>query len=349
MVLLVLGAGAVWLAKTFAADAPAEPSVPITREAMKAPVERLHAEQRRVAAVDGSVPSDVDAGRPVTADPLLRLVPPQVKDLALVIELNSVVNSELGDLFADCLVKPEDALMNSLRDAGIDLTTTIDRVAFVDDSIVLSGDFRSGGWKRLLPSGAIGKGYGARAELFELPAVDGGYGSIGSWNGQLVIFGPSEAGTRALLDRVEGTSTGAGLLDPARAFGDFFGEITPEAIAVVFDGKNPLLANQLRDDLRGLRLHVDFSGDVGLMAELHARDGHSLGELRRSLHALLAAVKERPGHAENLFDFVTIGEPSPDGAMFVVEAGLPKAYVKNALKKCVDARASARSADGGSR
>ncbi|MFZ5440723.1 MAG: hypothetical protein ACOZQL_12000 [Myxococcota bacterium] len=271
-------------------------------------------------------------------------MPEKVNDLALVIELNSIVNSELGDLFADCLVKPEDDLLSSLRDAGIDLTTSIDRVAFVDDAIVLSGDFQSGGWKRLLPAGAVGKGYGARAELFELPPTDGGYRSVGSWNGQLVVFGTSETETRALLDRVERASPGGGVLDPARAFGDFFGEITPEALAVVFDETNPSLARQLREDLRGLRLHLDFASDVGILAEAHAKEGRSLVALRSSLASLLAAFQRRPGHAQSLFDFVTIGEPSADGAQFVVEAGLPRAYVKQALENCVAARAKARSA-----
>ncbi|MEW5740841.1 MAG: hypothetical protein AB1938_18120 [Myxococcota bacterium] len=341
--LLVLGA---WL--MLGAEPPPRPPPPDIRLPWKmSDAERLRGEARQTW-----VPlAPVDAGERLEPpsrprDPLMAMMPPTVKRGAVVAEVSAIFHSELGGLMMDCLFEGDPRGLAMLRDGGLDPATKVDRVALIDDALVVTGDFRGAAFERFLPSDTTRRGYGQRGQLLEWHRPDGGAQLMGLWDSQLLVMGDDEAQTKALLDRLESSGPRpAGALSEADAWGEVYGAITSDAVAELFEADNPGLADTLRQSASGMTLHLDVSHDVGLVGDVTLEDPTKGDELRRALGSALslarmeAEARGRTREAE-LLDLARV-EAVEEGA-FRLHAGLPHDYLKASLERCVERQRSRR-------
>ncbi|MDP3236149.1 MAG: hypothetical protein Q8S33_11600 [Myxococcales bacterium] len=329
--LLALGA---WL--MLGAEPPPRPPPPYVSLPRKmTPVEATRVVERRTwtpSAVDAGAVAAPPPARP--RDPLLSLMPEKVERGAVVAEVNAILNSELGGLFFDCVTAGGRGDLDVMRDAGFDPKVHLDRMAVIDDSVVMTGQLGA----MPFPPGTVTKAYGPRAKLLELPGEE--KRSAGVWNDQLVVFGGDEATTRALLDRLErGESSSRPVLDDSQAYGEVYGVIGPTALADLFGDDDPKVRDLLVSATKGLALHVDVSHDVGVVADVQANDATKTDELRKSIGGLLSIARLRAQNRgrddqAELLDLARVR--AGDGAGFRVEAGVPHELVKSMLQSCVD-------------
>jgi hypothetical protein len=338
VVLLTLGA---WLMR--GAEAPERAETPAVRLPLEMTrVEAKRAEVRKTWVPE--IPFDAAAVRqpPRPSDPVLELMPSQVKYGAMVAEFNAILQSELGGLLTQCLFGDGPVLQN-LRDAGFDPTKAIDRVAMIDDSLVVTGDFQNGGWKRLVPKNAVAKGYGERGELIEVPFMDGGVGRFATWGGQMFLAGDDEASLKRSLDRLDGRGApqGPSVIDESMAYGEVYGVLAPSALSLMLGETNPGLAGLIDKAAKSVQVHMDISHDVGLVADVEPNDAQTSDELRRALGSALSLSRvqaQANGRQDEaaILDLARV-RASRDGR-FRLEAGLPYDFMKKALDKCIDDR-----------
>ncbi len=292
---------------------------------------------------------DVDAGvlapPPRRRDPVLAALPPQVHRVAMVAEVNGILNSELGPLLMDCVGGGElQGVIDEFRDAGFDPLTALDRIAVADDTLLLSGD-----WSKVDPTRLFGKAlrtsqdYGPNAKIYELQLSDGGFDAVtATWKGQMMIVAQDRATLKATLDRLDGTGpTGPSPIDEGQAYGELYGIVQRDAFSDAFGKIEPRLGDTIRDAASSAMLHLDVSHDVGLVADVDSVDAQKGEELRRTLGAALSVARvkaQASGDAEGaaLLDLARVR--AAKGNRFRVEAGLPNELAVKGLKECAEKR-----------
>lgn len=303
-------------------------------------------------------PASPDAGAPPAParprDPVMALMPPTVKRAAVVAEVSAIVHSELGGLLMDCLFAGDPEALSALRDGGFDPTTKVDRMALIDDALVITGDLRGAALDSLLPPGASRRGHGRRGELLEWSRPDGGLAVVGVWDSQLLVAGAGETGTKALLDRLESSGPPtSGVLTEDDAWGEVYGAVSADAVADLLARQDDGLAQTVRDSAKGLTMHLDVSHDLGLVGDVEVNDAAKGNDLRKALGSALALARmqaqARGAHDEaTLLDLAKV-RGLEDGT-FHLEAGIPHAYLKASLERCVveqRGRRERRAPDGG--
>jgi hypothetical protein len=335
-----------------------EPAIAPEPRQVNLPTRMTPSESRRGEARRTVVwrPALDDAGFPLGAaprpgDPLMAIMPTEVKRGAVVAEFNAIVNSDVGQALVQCLFGGEDDVLGQLKDAGLDPRTSLDRVAFIDDAVVLTGQFQGGGWTRLVPGAAPAvSGRGKQGQVYEWTRPDGGVVSVGSWGDQMLVLGQDRAGVLAALDRLEASGPRpAAVLSEDQAYGEVYGVLAPAALADLVGREDAALGQTLRDSARSVRLHADVSHDVGLVADFQGADEGKTEDLRRALGGALslgrmqAQARGREEEAQ-LLDGARVTR-SDDG-QFRLQAGLPYEYLSRVFKDCV-ARRRARQADAG--
>lgn len=134
---LLLAAGAWLMTSAEPERAPRPADVKIPRRMMA--WEERRNDERAVWAPPQVV---TDAGLPEAQrprDPVIAALPPTVTRAAVVFEANAIRNSALGDLMVQCLFEGEEGLLDTMRDAGLDPLTQVDRVTIVDDDLLMGG------------------------------------------------------------------------------------------------------------------------------------------------------------------------------------------------------------------
>lgn len=344
---VLLGAGA-WLMRS-TEPPPRRPPPPVRIPRRMQPAEHARGLERRTFVAPQAATS-ADAGEgprepPQPRDPLLALMPSKVERGAMVLELSAIMHSELGSMLMQCLFRGERAgsVLDQLRDAGFDPTTKLDRLAVIDGTMVVTGDFRDGRLAELIPdAGLVGRPYGSRGTLMEVARGDGGALHFGTWGDQMMLAGRTAEEVQAVLDRLEGRSvepSSPGIFSEEDAYGEMYGVVTGDAMADVLGGRDERLAQLLRETAKELRLHVDVSRDVGLAADIRSADPTKTEELRKALGSALALARAQAqarGRDEEaaLLDLAAV-RSAEGGSSFRLEAGLPHSYLERALRDCV--------------
>lgn len=335
---LLLALGAWLMLGNEPAPRPPPPQVTLPRRMTKDEKVRGEARQTWVPL------APPDAGQRVLPpsrprDPVMAMMPPKIERAAVVAEVNAILNSELGGLMMDCLFEGDPSALAMLRDGGFDPATKVDRVALIDDAFVVTGDFRGSAVNALLGGDGVRRGYGQKGTLLEWPRPDGGATVMGLWDSQLMVTGADEAGTKALLDRLEASGpVTPGVLKEDDAWGEVYGAISADAIADVLGERDERLAQTVRDSAQDFTLHMDVGHDVGLVGDVGVNDPQKGDELRKALGSALslarmqAQARGRTDEAE-LLDMAMV-RGVEDGA-FRLEAGLPHEYLKKTLEQCV--------------
>jgi hypothetical protein len=340
--LLALGA---WLMR--GAEPPARPEperVSMPTRATRRELQQV--EQRRtwvpVVSPDGGAPS-LDEARP--RDPVLALMPTEVKRGAVVGEYNALINSELGARLTECMFGGAGARsrLEELKDGGLDPINGIDRVAFVDDAFMLTGNFRGARWKELFGAEVV-KDYGRNGQLFESTLSDGGTDVFATWGGQLMLAGASEAVLKDTLDRLDGRArmSGRPVVDESMAYGELYGVLAPSTVADLLREADPKVAELLLDSVKDVELHADLGHDLGLVADVRPRSAAQAEELRRALGgglslARAAAVAKGQQDVAQLLDLASVGGAGSSGG-FRLEAGVPHDFMVKMLDECIARR-----------
>jgi len=334
-----------------------EPALPPEPREVKLPTRMSAAESKREEARRTVVwlPPRDDAGVPTAAaprpsDPLMALMPATVKRGAVVAEFNAIVHSDLGQAMLECLFGDEGGTLGMLRDAGLDPRTSLDRVAFIDGAMVVTGSFQGGGWTSLLPGQPTVSDRGPRGQVYQWSRPDAGTLSVGAWGGQLLVMGQDRAALEATLDRLDSPGPRPpGVLTEDQAYGEVYGVLTPDALAEVVGREDARLGETLRDAARSVNLHADVSHDVGLVADIEGTEPGRTEDLRRALGGALSLGRieaQARGHDEEaqLLDLARVTRS--ENGKFRLQAGLPYEYLSRVFKDCV-ARRQAGSAVAG--
>lgn len=335
---LLLGFGA-WLTSGGEAPKPSHgPEVHMPRAPDRDDRERA---KSRIGAPKREHPTPVPppppgAPPPRPTDPVLAAMPPDVKQVAMVVEANALRNSDLGDAMIACLTAGGggDALWR-VRDAGFDPLTQLDRISLFDDTLMLTGDF----------SGlSFGEGPGEKygdATLHEALGRRGEKGQMfATWRGQVSLIGEREEVKQA-IDRLEGR-VAAGeqpVLRDSSAYGEMYGVLKSEAFAEMFEGQDPKLSEFIRGAAQSVELHVDAMHDVGVVADVKGGDAKQVDELRRMMGGAIAAARARAvaegkTEAADVLDLSRVLAPAAGGTSFTMELGLPYELLKAQLDTC---------------
>jgi len=334
LAVVLLGLGA-WLMR--GAEPPERPETPEVRMPTKKTREEVkQAEARRTWIADAP---DAGVKRAPAKDPMLAMMPSEVKRGAVVAEFNAIMNSDLGQKLTNCLFD-EDSL-TWFRDAGVDPVNGIDRVAMIDNTAVVSGDFSHVAWSNFAQTS---KDYGPRAKIYE---ASGGR-KFGVWNGQMLITGRDEEDVRATLDRLEngGPQQGSPVLDESMAYGEVYGLVNSGFIASMMEKQDPRLAQLMRQTADSMQLHMDVTHDVGMVADVSPTDPKTADELRRALGAAVSLARMKasaegdPDEAA-ILDLARVGAAGENGG-FRLEAGVPYEIMSKGLDECVAERARAK-------
>ena len=336
-VLLVAGA---WLMR--GAEPPERTRVdPVSMPTRMTRQDREKNEARRTWLQPDVFDAGVAQEPPRPRDPVLAVMPGEVKRGAVVAEFNAIMNSELGPKLTECLFGADDGsrFLSELRDAGLDPVNGVDRVAMIDDAMVMTGDFRNTKWKELSGADHV-KDYGSRAQILESDLTDGGIERFGVWNGQMVVFSRSEDELKRVLDRLEGKGVAENhVLNDSMAYGEVYGVVAAEPMARIIQASDPKLAELVRQSAKSAQLHMDVGHDVGMVADIAPNDPSTSDELRRTLGAALSlarmkATAEGQKDVADLLDLAHVRAADGTGG-FRLEAGMPHDFMKKALDECI--------------
>lgn len=321
--------------------------------AMTAP-ERARAEGRRThvpAPAAAPAAPDVPPQPQRPRDPMIAALPSRVEVAAVVVEANALRHSPVGQLLIECLNSRDDGrgLARFKAQTGIDPLEDLDRLAMMDDTVVMSGHFANARWDSVFPEG--GTPFGEKGTLYQAPPRRDGEApsTVGLWDGQMVIIGDSDEEVRAVMDRLEGRGThGAPVFDESQTYGEIYGVLSAAALAKALPQEQAELAGQIERMAERIELHVDATKDVGIVARVTGPNGEDARDLGKTLGTALAVARAKAqmdGKTE-LADLMDLARVVPGEGDFRMEMGLPLEVMEKHLKECVErnkARNEARS------
>lgn len=334
---LVLLGLAAWLLWT------PDPLAPAARPAVELPHHLRPAERERMQARLTPLPT-FDAGRLVVGverqDPMLAALSVGAHGSGVVLEVNALRNSPLGELLLGCLVAREgrESALESLRKAGIDPLQDVDRVGMTEQGLVISGDFRKTQWAALLGDAAP-DAYGDRGSITAVAPRGEGAPTLYAtrWGDSLLHLGTSPEEGRAVIDALENRGPRSKpILQPDQTYGELYGVITgPDLVAAL--GQTDGWGKALADAASSVELHLDARKDVGLVAELSGEDAAKVTDLGKTLGGALAlgrmqARAEGDTETSELLDFARV-VPGRDGKLSL-ELALPLEVVARRLAFC---------------
>jgi hypothetical protein len=259
---------------------------------------------------------------------------------AVVIEVNALRNSPVGEMWLACLRASEGGELDALRDKlGIDPVNSLDRFVFGPDDLVATGHFRDVHWDQVL-AGQSTTRYGDQG-FYTLVPSDGGTPMVATrWGDQLFAIDEGVDAARARIDRIEGRGTPPPpLLGEAQTYGDAYGVIDPHLLGGFLGDLIPNqapLQSRLLSAATSLEFHLDASHDLALTAEVHGKDPAALDELAQSLSSaftlwrLFAKTHNQPELAA-LLDQAKV---TPGNGSFSIQLALPLDILRDKLANC---------------
>ncbi len=317
-----------------------ESTAPIARPEVEMPRQLRPAERQRM--LSRLTPAVTDAGtrRTEVRDPMLAALSAGGGGSGMVLEVNALRNSPLGELLLRCLAAREGRgnALEALARMGIDPLRDIDRVGFTEHGIVVSGDFRRANWEGLLGT-ATGAPYGDRGQITAVdPRAQGGNTLVATrWGDSLLHLGDSEGDARRVLDAVEGRGPAPRpLLSPEQTYGELYGVVSGPDLARTLGGNEPW-ATALVDAASRVEVHLDARRDVALVADVSGEDARKLEDLGKTLGGALAMarVQARAGGDDEAAELLSFARVSPaQGKALSLEVALPLEVVAKRLAFC---------------
>ncbi len=299
--------------------------------------------ERRRTLPEPPAPEAATVQRPRPRDPMIAALPSTVKDAAIVVEVNALRNSPLGDLLVACFTGEGNQRWRKLRSiAGIDPLKDIDRVAVVDDVVMVSGFLGQARWSEL-----FSRGTQERLDADTVLWTEDNQ-PFAVWKDQMVITGKNRDDVLETLQRLEGgaPSTAPPVLSEEESYGEIYGAIAPAALTGALGGMKADIG-RLGTLARDIRLHVDAAHDVGIAADVRGDDAEGLADVGKAIGAALVvgrlnAAQQGDDTMAEVLDFARV---HPSGKGFQLEVGLPLAFFQKRLAECAARNRGA--SDGG--
>jgi len=330
----ILVIAAAWLVHIPEARPPVtRPEVPMPRT--------LRPEERQRMLARLTPPSDAGVRRGAEVyDPMLTALSAGGAGSGVVLEVNALRNSPIGELLLECLAAREGRgnALQALQQMGIDPLRDVDRVGITEHGVVVSGDFRRANWEGLLGS-ATGTAYGDHGQITSVgPRSDGGTTLVATrWGDSLLHLGDSEEDAHRVLDAVEGRGPAPRpLLSPEQSYGELYGVLSGPDLARTLGGSE-LWASALADAASKVELHLDARRDVALVADVSGDDARKLEDLGKSLGGALAMARAqaRASGDDDAAELLSFARVSPShGSSLSLEVALPLEVVAKRLAFC---------------
>src|SRR5262249_19836752 len=143
-----------------------EARTPLARPEVEMPRQLRPEERQRMLSRLKPVVADAGVRRTEVRDPMLAALAAGGGGSGMVMEVNALRTSPLGELLLQCLAAREGRgnALEALQKMGIDPLRDVDRVGITEHGLVVSGDFRRANWEGLLGS-ATGAPYGDRGQI----------------------------------------------------------------------------------------------------------------------------------------------------------------------------------------
>ncbi|HEX8825968.1 MAG TPA: hypothetical protein VF794_39015 [Archangium sp.] len=313
------------------------------------PEERTRMESRRtyvMPTVDAGTGTEQKPLKP--SDPVLAALPRGKGKTAVVIEANAIRHSPIGELLLECMMRRGgDDLERFKQETGVDPLKDLDRLIITDEGVIVSGNFGDKKLKDLLADrGSTSYDYGDEARIFE-PTFernlsDGGVvrregPRVGMWNDQMLVFGRSPDGVKAVIDRVEGRGPDEPpVISESSTYGEMYGVVSVEQLKKMFPPDQQELALKLAEVAENVELHVDARSDFAMTAQVKGSNEDKVRDLGKSLGGALSLARLRAqteGEKElaQLLDFAKV---NPDGKEFRLELAVPLEIIKEQLAFC---------------
>jgi hypothetical protein len=269
-------------------------------------------------------------------DPLLVSLPVREDGLVVVFEANALRHSRLGERFIACLEarNPGD-LARFQQESGIDPLKDVDRVAFLEDAIVLAGYFQNVRWDRL-KTAPVAYGNGR--------IWHDGNEWLGAWGDGLIVLAEHEESVRRAIDQLEGrapippSSFGEDL-----AYGEVYGVIPGASARRILGADERGIGGKLASIASRVELHVDAMQDVAAVVRVHGDDVDGLQDLAKTIGGALAVarLKAQAESDPELADLLEYAEVKPAGNSFSMQLAVPADRLERWFADCARPRAPA--------
>lgn len=287
-----------------------------------------------------------DAGAPAAPrDPVLEALPRGQDRTAVVVEANALRHSPLGELLLECLLsshRRREELEDFRQHTGVDPLEDLDRVAFMDDGLVLSGHFSDVRLEGLMP-GHVPTPHGHQGRIYQpAPAANGqpprdpGL-ALGTWGEQLVVFAQTPEAVRQILDRLEGRGPQEPpVLSGGMTVGDMYGVVSVERLASFLPPEQRALGERLKGLARQAELQLDVSSDFILHARLQGKDRQQTLDLAKTLGATLSLARAQALDSDQaeLAQFLEYARATADGEKLSLQLALPLEALRQELAWC---------------
>lgn len=289
-------------------------------------------------------------------DPLLAALGAGKGNLALVIEANAIRHSPIGELLIQCFSSEGDPVRKIREETGIDPLQDLDRIALTDEGVILTGNFQSAHFQKFAPGdpqsyGDEGRLYSARSsENSSATGPDSEVATFGTWKNQMMMFGHSRTGIMGVLDNVEGRTAGAGTpISESDTYGEVYGVFPVEALSDLLSHSQSDLAQRLQAVAQRIRVHVDVTQDVALVADIEGSNSQDVQDLGKAFGAALsvASLQARMSSQRELAEILDSARVIPGNKSFRLELALPMKVIEKQLSNCRNShdRQSSRQAD----
>lgn len=151
----------------------------------------------------------------------------------------------------------------------------------------------------------------------------------------MLVFGP-RAAVAGILDGVEGRSDGVSPIDESDTYGEVYGTVPVEAFSELLSGAQSDLARRLQSAVQRIRLHLDVSHDVALVADVEGTNPVELDDLAKALGASMsvAAVEARMSSQGELAEILDTARVIRGNKSFRLELALPTKVIEKLLSTC---------------
>ena len=261
-------------------------------------------------------------------DPLLVALPIKPDSPVVVFEINALRYSPLGERFLACVrAQDQNRFADIVRKTGIDPLKDIDRVAFVGDSTVVSGQFDHAHWNEL---GSPGEPYGQAGRIYVTSS-----GAVGAWRDQIAVFASGPDDVRTAIDQLEGRSAVPDTGFPEElTYGEIYGLVPGAAARRILGGEGGEggeggLLNRVASLASRVELHVDAMQDLNAEVRVRGEDAAGLSDLADGLGAALTAarVKSKLTGNKHLSTLLEKAKVRPGEREFSLQLSVPAARV----------------------
>jgi hypothetical protein len=322
--LLALAAAVMWTERPPAAE---RKDVEFPSYQREADTLRLERHRRELVLLSAARGREEAARDPV----LVALSGAAARGSSIVFEVAALADTPIGRMVVDCLEKrPDDPLDKMQREAGFDPAQDVDRVGAAEDLVVVGGDFSGIADSPLFAE--LSRSRRGAATVFT--PKDGG-GGIALWRDELLIAAESADALDEALGLLEGEIPfDEGAMPESDAYGEIYGSLDVDEAAELFGDEE--LAQRFGEAADEVKLHVDASEDVAIVADVTGGEASAMADLGRALGGAmsLARLKARAEDEDELAELLDFASVDTGGGTIKVEVALPLEFLERHLADC---------------